>query len=221
MSDMRPISKAQVRGLLALATGLLGLLVVSGTDVALGDGGCPDPANPELAPALSSLSQAIGPAMGSPAQCPRVDANGNTIQVTTTGLAIYKLDGTSIFASGEQHWSLTAAGLQTWRGNWHNGLYPPVAPSPSQPPTDAAQVGLASVQPMMVVQVVQDQPNTVLLEDRLGGRFAVHIDVGCPDLTQTVGEQIFMRSQAPETDLILVQQHESCAVASMRVADAD
>jgi hypothetical protein len=215
------MSKAQLRGLLAVATALLGLLTLSGTDVAIGEAGCPDPANPELAPALSSLRQAIGPAMGSPAECPRVDAHGNTLQVTTTGLAIYRPDGASIFASGEQHWSLTVNGLQTWTGNWHNGLYPPVVPAPSQPPASATEVGLASVQPMVVVRVVQDQPNTVLLEDHRGGRFAVQTDTGCPDLTQTVGEQIFMRSEAPQTDLILLQQHESCAVASMRVADAD
>src|SRR3954470_20157295 len=59
-----------------------------------------------------ALQQQIGAIMGTPSSCPRVDANGDTIQVTSTGLAIHRSDGMSIFASGDDHWALTGDGLE-------------------------------------------------------------------------------------------------------------
>jgi len=161
--------------------------------------------------------------MGTPSSCPRVDANGDTIQVTSTGLAIHRPDGMSIFASGDDHWALTGDGLEQWTGNWHNGLLPPVTPepdaTPSQtPPPPEAQ---ASLQPMRLVQVLQDGTNTVVVEDPSGSMFTVETASSCPDVDAAVGDHVFVRSGGSQTDLILLQQHETCAVATMHTAPSD
>src|SRR5215472_13707008 len=105
--------------------------------------------------------------MGVPSGCPRVDGDGNTIQLSSTGLALRRPDGMLIFASGDEHWALSDAGLQAWTGNWHNGLYPPVTP---QPDTDGdamqatpPQPASARVQTMTLVQVLQDGSNAVVV----------------------------------------------------------
>jgi hypothetical protein len=42
---------------------------------------------------------------------------------------------------------------------------------------------------------------------------------GCPDLVAAVGDQVFMRTGGAQTDLILLQQREICAVADVHAAD--
>ena len=58
----------------------------------------------------------IGDAMGDPLECEHPDsANGDTLQQTTTGLAIYRQNtNTPEFTDGFNHWVLGNDGLQAW-----------------------------------------------------------------------------------------------------------
>ncbi len=179
------------------------------------------PACTQFAPDFTALVQQIGVVMGVPSSCPRVDGDGNTIQVSSTGLALRRPDGMLIFASGDEHWALTSAGLQAWTGNWHNGLYPPVTPQPdadSDSTQEPDQADSARVQPMTLIQVLQDGSNAVVVEDPSGSMFTVETAGGCPDVDAAVGDHVFVRSGGSQTDLILMQQHETCAVAAMHAA---
>jgi hypothetical protein len=181
------------------------------------------PACTQFAPDFAALVQQIGAVMGVPSSCPRVDGDGNTIQLSSTGLALRRPDGMLVFASGDEHWALSSAGLQAWTGNWHNGLYPPVTPQ-SDGNGDATQVvpgqqpDNARVRPMTLVQVLQDGSNSVVVEDPSGSMFMVQTADGCPDVDTAVGDHVFVRSGGSQTDLILMQQHETCAVATMHTA---
>jgi hypothetical protein len=176
----------------------------------------------QFAPDFAALQEQIGAVMGAPISCPRVDGDGNTLQVSTTGLAVRRGDGMLVFASGDEHWALSAAGLQQWTGNWHNGLYPPVTPEPvvaDAEVTPTQQPEPARVEAMTLVQVAPDGPNAVVVEDPSGSMFTVETADGCPDVDAAVGDHVFLRSGGPQTDLILMEQHETCAVAAMRPAD--
>ncbi len=179
------------------------------------------PACTQFAPDFAPLEQQIGAVMGDPSGCARVDGDGNTIQVSSTGLAVRRADGMLVFASGEEHWALTDAGLQEWTGNWHNGIYPPVTPQPDadneQAQPEAAEQ--ARVEPMTLIQVLQDGSNAVVVEDASGSLFTVQTGDGCPDVAAAVGDRVFVRLGGSQTDLILMQQHETCAVAAMRPAE--
>jgi len=50
--------------------------------------------------------------------------------------------------------------------------------------------------------------------DALGGP-------GCPSVVAAVGDHIFMRSGGAQTDLVLLQQHVTCAVADVHAAEAN
>jgi hypothetical protein len=179
------------------------------------------PACTQFAPDFAALVQQIGTVMGVPNGCPRVDGDGNTIQVSSTGLALRRPDGMVIFASGDEHWALSSAGLQAWTANWHNGLYPPVTPRPDadgEATQQLRQTESARVQPMTLVHVLQDGSNSVVVEDSSGSMFTVQTADGCPDVDAAVGDRVFVRSGGSQTDLILMQQHETCAVAAMRTA---
>ena len=178
------------------------------------------PSCTQFAPDFAALVQQIGAVMGAPSSCPRVDGDGTIIQVSSTGLALRRPDGMLIFASGDEHWALSDAGLQEWTGNWHNGLYPPVTPQPDADATQAMpqQPDSAQVQTMTLVQVLQDGSNAVVVEDPSGSMFTVETADGCPDVDAAVGDHVFVRSGGSETDLILMQQHETCAVAAMHTA---
>jgi hypothetical protein len=174
----------------------------------------------QFAPDFAPLEQQIGALMGDPSGCPRVDGDGNTIQTSNTGLALRRPDGMLVFASGDQHWALTDAGLQEWTGNWHNGLYPPVTPQPETDSDDTPTrpIDNARVQPMTLIQVLQDGSNAVVVEDSSGSLFTVETAGGCPDVDAAVGDHVFVRSDGSQTDLILMQQRETCAVAAMHTA---
>ena len=223
---MPGVATARLSGLVILVTTALGVLPLA-VD-AIGGPGCPDSTSPQLAPSLTDLHQALGDVMGSPSGCPVVDADGSTIQATTTGLAVYHPSGMSVFVSGEHHWALTPQGLETWTGSWHNGLDPPIAPEQDQP--DAAQPARASIEAeagpppasieaVTLVQVRQDASNTIVVEDPQGSMLTVETASGCPDLVAAVGDQVFMRTGGAQTDLILLQQREICAVADVHAAD--
>jgi hypothetical protein len=170
---------------------------------------------------FAALEQQIGAIMGVPTSCPRVDADGDTMQTSTTGLAVYRPDGMSVFASGDNRWALSDAGLQEWTANWHNGLYPPTPSQPTAVSGTPEPEGDQSVEPMTLIQVVQDATNTVVVEDPSGSKFTVETAEGCPDVDAAVGDHVFVRSGGSQMDLILVQQHQTCAVAAMHTAEGD
>ena len=219
---MRRIVTGRQSRLLALVTvAALGSLPIVGA-VGLGASACADAASPTLAPGLTDLRATLGDAMGSPAECALVDADGTIVQVTTTGLAVRRPDGLSVFASGDQHWALTDQGLQSWTGNWHDGLYPHVKLPPDQDQQDeTTQTPPASVEAVTLVRVRQDVSNTVVVEDPLGSMYTVQTASGCPDVIGALGDHVFVRSAGSQSDLILLEQHETCAVAEMHATEGD
>jgi hypothetical protein len=72
-----------------------------------------------------------------------------------------------------------------------------------------------------LVQVRQDVSNTLVVEDPQGSMLTVETAGGCPNVVAAVGDHIFMRSGGAQTDLILLQQHETCAVADVHAAEAN
>ena len=213
------VATARLSGLVVLVTIALGVMPLAGDP--FGGAGCAEADGPQLAASLTDLHQAVGDAMGSPSGCPLVDADGDTLQPTTTGLAVHHPNGTSVFVSGEQHWALTAQGLETWTGSWHNGLDPPMTPIPDQHQPEAAEPPLASIEAVTLVQVRQDAANTIVVEDAQGSLLTVETASGCPDLVAALGDHVFMRTGGTQTDLILLQQHEICAVAEVHAAEGN
>ncbi len=67
---------------------------------------------------FAELRRQLGDTMGTPVECEHVSsANGDTVQQTSTGLAIYrKSSNTPIFTNGWRHWALTTRGLVVWDG---------------------------------------------------------------------------------------------------------
>jgi hypothetical protein len=199
----------------AFVTLTVALAALSAGDVAFGAQSCSE----TFAPELSSLQQALGGVMGAPLDCARTDADGDTLQRTTTGLAMYRADdGISVFTRGEQHWALTERGLQTWTAGWHASLYPPLTPAAYAPQADEPEQPLASIQPMTVVRMDPDLPAAVVVEDGSGGTYAVQTVSDCPELPAAVGDHVFLRSDESGSDLILVRQQQTCPVATVLAA---
>jgi hypothetical protein len=216
---MRWLASAR-RPVIILATTALALIppVVA---VGVGASDCPDTSKPAFARSLMDLQHALGDVMGSPVACPQVDAEGDVVQVTTTGLAAYRPDGVSVFASGEDHWALTASGLETWTGNWHNGLYPPPTLTPAQDHAPPGPAAPASVEAMTVLRVRGDVSNTVVVQDGAGSTYSVETASGCRDALVAPGDHIFIRTGESQTDLILLPEDETCTVAQMNLAAGD
>jgi hypothetical protein len=90
-------------------------------------GATPGPAEaPSCAPGqvspsqlFSGLRDAIGETFGQPLECPHVDpSTGDTLQRTSTGLAIYRADShTPTFTDGYRRWAAHARGVFTWEGH--------------------------------------------------------------------------------------------------------
>jgi hypothetical protein len=61
----------------------------------------------------------LAPQWAKPLECERViDAEGNSKQRTTTGLAYYHSASNIVaFTNGWDHWALTAAGVVHWSGD--------------------------------------------------------------------------------------------------------
>lgn len=89
---------------------------------------------PGLAPHFSlgfaDLKGALGGTMGDPVECEHPNsANGDTLQQTSTGLAMYRQStNTSEFTDGWNHWALEPAGIVAWSGGTEFG--PVAAPGP-------------------------------------------------------------------------------------------
>lgn len=221
--SMRWRAGAMRQSLTIVAIVALGVLPTAPSR-AVGAPACPALADAQVTPNLADLRQTLGGVMGSPVSCPVVDAEGHVIQVTTTGLALVDPGSVALFASGENHWALTAQGLETWTGSWHNGLYPAVPAVPQQDETDAtadsaAQVG--SVEAMTVVRAPQTASNSLVVQDLHGSMITLETASGCADLVAAPGDHVFIRSSGPWTDLIVLQQHATCPVAEMRTAAGD
>jgi hypothetical protein len=90
-------------------------------------GATPGPAEaPSCAPGqispsqlFSGLRDAIGETFGQPLECPHVDpSTGDTLQRTSTGLAIYRARShTPTFTDGYHRWATHARGVVTWEGH--------------------------------------------------------------------------------------------------------
>ena len=93
---------------------------------------CAEGQAPHFAFGFADLKVAVGAPMGDPVECEHPNSeNGDTLQQTTTGLAMYRQStNTSEFTDGWNHWALTRGGLVAWSGS--------DAPAPSaEPPTTA------------------------------------------------------------------------------------
>jgi hypothetical protein len=73
---------------------------------------------PAFAAGLSGLKLQLGDTMGTPVECEHaVSPIGDTIQQTTTGLAVFnKLTNTVSFTDGWRHWAITPRGSVAWEG---------------------------------------------------------------------------------------------------------
>lgn len=67
---------------------------------------------------FADLKAALGAVMGDPVECEHANsANGDTLQQTSTGLAIYRQStNTPEFTDGWNHWALMPQGLVAWSG---------------------------------------------------------------------------------------------------------
>jgi hypothetical protein len=107
---------------------LVFLLVVTAANLAVGrfwepdarlhEPWCPAGQAPTFQFGFGALAQAIGDVMGDPVECEHgEDASVNTLQATTTGIALYYwCTNTPSFTRGQEHWILTAEGVEHWTG---------------------------------------------------------------------------------------------------------
>jgi hypothetical protein len=207
---------------LGLATGAL-LVPLLGSS-ASGAAACPTEEPVQFAPALVRLQSLVGEPMGAPRSCSFQDADGDTLQQTTTGLALYRPStDLALFSNGQQFWTLTGGELQQWTGNWHEGFGPPPpagAPAPTRvalPP--APPQPLAWIQAADLLEVRDGQPQRVRIAYR-GTAYVLETDLGCPDAAQAVGQAVYVRSAgllgSPGSALILLDPHQECGVLAIR-----
>jgi hypothetical protein len=184
---------------------------------------CADGAPPHFGAQFADLHQSLGDVMGAPAGCLQTDAEGNAIQMTSTGVAIVRSSGLVVFASGDHHWALSRDGLESWTGNWHNGFDPPVGPAP--PLEDADQTPpdqLAQVQAVTVRRLDQENPNVLMVEDAVGHHYRAQTDGRCPDAWRALGGRAYLSSLGPvgvgTSVLISLEQHQTCALSGLEPA---
>jgi hypothetical protein len=127
---------------LALAVVLVALLGVTAVSIAtspIWQPGAPPEAPwclPGQTPAFSfgfaELSQQLGSIMGQPTECEHGDgATDDTIQQTTTGLAVYRwCNNTPTFSREQEHWMLMPGGAAYWTGQDIPPRPPPIVRMP-------------------------------------------------------------------------------------------
>jgi len=73
---------------------------------------------PSFHPSLAGLKAQIGDTMGNPLECEHLNnANGDTLQQTSTGLAYFRwATGLPTYTDGWRHWGLTGNGIVQWEG---------------------------------------------------------------------------------------------------------
>jgi hypothetical protein len=184
---------------------------------------CADGAAPHFGAQFADLQQRLGDVMGVPAGCLQVDAAGDAIQMTTTGVAIVRPSGLVVFASGDRHWALSRDGLESWTANWHNGLDPPLGPAPPQEGTDQTPPEqLAQVRAVTVRRLDQESPNVLMIEDAMGHHYRAETDGRCPDAWRALGGRAYLSSLGPvgvgTSVLISLEQHQTCALSTLEPA---
>ena len=72
--------------------------------------------DPNFVLGMADLKNRVGSPMGNPLECERaVDAEGDTKQLTTAGIAEYaQRTGTVTFTDGPRHWALSGGSLVDW-----------------------------------------------------------------------------------------------------------
>jgi hypothetical protein len=90
-----------------------------------------DASQPSFLGSLGALKARLGERMGEPRVCERqIDSDGNTEQMTSTGLAYYRHDlNAAMFTTGWEHWALVGNKLLYWTGE-------AVDPPPDARPAD-------------------------------------------------------------------------------------
>jgi hypothetical protein len=98
---------------------------------------CPPGQTPQFEFGFADLAAQLGDVAGQPIECEHGEEwTPNTVQATTTGLAIFdRCSNTSSFVRGPEHWTLMPTGLQYWSGE---GTPPP--PRPIVQPADLRDV---------------------------------------------------------------------------------
>ncbi len=81
---------------------------------------------------FGDVAQAIGNVMGVPTECEHgEDSSDNTLQATTTGVAVYYwCTNTPSFTRGQEHWMLTPEGVEHWTGDANSPRPLPVIRAP-------------------------------------------------------------------------------------------
>jgi hypothetical protein len=77
------------------------------------------PESISLSELFAALHGSIGDTFGQPVECPRIDAStGDTVQRTSTGLAIYRAHSRlPTFTDGYHRWAIGPGGVITWQGD--------------------------------------------------------------------------------------------------------
>jgi hypothetical protein len=94
---------------------------------------CAPNQSPSFTFGFADLKSALGYIMGDPIECEHPNsANGDTLQQTTTGLAVYRSATNSPeFTDGWNHWALAPQGVIAWSG----------ADTPESPGAQPVQIG--------------------------------------------------------------------------------
>src|SRR5215204_1547849 len=94
---------------------------------------------PQFVLGFASLKAQLGSVMGEPVECEHPNnANGDTLQKTSTGLAYWRNStNTPTFTDGYRHWAITPTGLVAWVGASPDPpgvAAAPATPAPRTPP---------------------------------------------------------------------------------------
>jgi hypothetical protein len=127
------VSWGAVRSIIPLALLLVGALASPSLASAQAAPFCIAGESPHFAFGFADLKVAIGDTMGDPTECEHPNSdNGDTLQQTTAGLAIYrKSANTPEFTDGFNHWALEPAGVVAWSGGADAAPVAPVASAPA------------------------------------------------------------------------------------------
>jgi hypothetical protein len=209
-------------GALLLAAGLwFEMLTVDVSPAGPSSSKCAAGAAPQLAATFATLYATLGEVMGSPTTCPLVDSEGDTVQATSTGLAIYRQSGLALFASGNQHWALSSSGLENWTGSWHNGFDPPLQSTATTGTNiwSAPDRPVASVRAVILVAVETIRSQELTVVDDSGAQYSIDAEGGCPRAVEALGQYVYVVSNpvtGADSALILLDQHQTCVLGGGR-----
>jgi hypothetical protein len=124
---------------------------------------CAPGQSPAFVLGFADLKVALGSVMGDPVECEHPNsANGDTLQQTSTGLAVYRqASNAAEFTDGWNHWALSGQGVIAWSGS----DAPPVVAQASPQSSPPAPVGTQCVDVggSACLNAVSDLADTVLL----------------------------------------------------------